>query len=140
MKHYFLDTNVLIDYLAQRQPFWADAAELMQAGVDKQAVLYVASLSFNNIYYILRRQITPNQARLLLAALEKMVTIVAVDAEGVRQAINGPFADVEDGMQHYAAVSVATIEALITRDLRDFKSSRLPILTPAQALAALPRS
>jgi predicted nucleic acid-binding protein len=61
MRHYFLDTNVVIDYLAQRQPFWPDAAELMQAGVAGEAKLYVSSLSFTNIEYILRGPLRHNR-------------------------------------------------------------------------------
>lgn len=137
MKHYFLDTNVLLDYLAERPPFWADAAELMQAGVDGQATLYVASLSFSNAYYVLRKQTNPALARSLMAKLAQLVVIVAVDATVVQLAITGPFPDFEDGLQHYAALSVPAIAALVTRDRRDFTGSTLPVLTPEQALAEL---
>lgn len=139
MRHYFPDTNVLLDYLAERPPFWADAAELMQTGVDGQTTLYVASLSFSNAYYVLRKQTNPERARALIAKLEKLVTIVPVDAAIVRQAITGPFPDFEDGLQHYAAASVPAIEAIITRNLRDFTNSTLPTLTPERALLDLSR-
>lgn len=137
MKHYFLDANVVMDYLAERPPFWADAAELMQASVDGEVTLYVASLSFNIIYYVLRKQTNAASARSLIANLEKLVAVVAVDGAAVRQAIAGPFLDFEDGLQHYAAAAVPTIEAIVTRNQRDFRSGNLPVLTPTQALAEL---
>lgn len=139
MKHYFLDTNVVIDYLAERPPFWTDAAELMQAGVDGETTLYVASLSFNIIYYVLRKQTNPQSARTLLANLEKLVTIVAVDAAAVRQAIVSPFTDFEDGLQYYAAAAMLAIEGIVTRNGQDFKNSASPVFTPAEALATLTR-
>ena len=139
MRHYFLDTNVVMDYLAQRQPFWADAAELMQASVDGEAALYVASLSFSTIYYVLRKHAGSTAARAAIMNFEKLVTVVAVDGAIVRQAISGPFSDFEDGLQHYAAVSVVTVNGIVTRNPRDFLNSALPVLMPSQALTALCR-
>ena len=137
MKHYFLDTHVVIDYLAEREPFWADAAELMQAGLDGQVRLYVASLSFANIYYTLRRATSAPQARGFVAKLAKLVEIVTVDASVIQQAINSAFTDFEDGIQYFAAAARPEIELIVTRDLRDFTASTLPVALPAQALRQL---
>jgi predicted nucleic acid-binding protein len=137
MRHYFLDTNVVVDYLAQRAPFWPDAAELMQAGLDGQARLYVASLSFTNIYYTLRKATTAAIARALVEKLAQLVEIVGVDAGVVQQALASSFTDFEDGVQHFSAMSVPVITAIVTRDLRDFSTSFLPVLSPAEALAEL---
>lgn len=139
MKHYFLDTNVVLDFLSRREPFAEAALAIFRAGLEKRAVLYVASLSFGNVYYVLRKQTNPQTARLLVAALEKLVTIVAVDAAVVRDAITGPFVDFEDGLHHYAAISLSAVEAIITRDLHDFANSILPTLVPEQALVELSR-
>ena len=137
MKHYFLDTNVVIDYLTQRAPFWPDAAELMQAGLDGQARLYVASLSFANIYYTLRRASTAAKARAVVGEVAQLVEIFGVDAGIIRQALASSFADFEDGIQHFAAVSVSAVTAIVTRDRKDFQTSLLPVMSPAEALANL---
>jgi predicted nucleic acid-binding protein len=137
MKHYFLDTNVVIDYLAQRPPFWPDAAELMQAGVNGEARLYVSSLSFTNIYYILRRATSAQQAWQLLWNLEQLVDIVTVDATTIRQALIMNAADFEDAVQYFAALSASSMSAIVTRDPKGFSLSDIPVLLPAQALAEL---
>ncbi len=137
MKHYSLDTNVVLDFLSRREPFAATALEIFWAGLEKRAVLYVASLSFSNVYYVLRKQTNPSAARSLVGALAKLVIIAAVDASVVQAAISSPFADFEDGLQHDAAASVLVIQAIITRDLHDFRASSLPVLTPEQALTEL---
>lgn len=94
----------------------------------------VASLSFSNVYYTLRKQLNPQAARALVAQLEKLVTVVAVDGTTVQQAITGPFPDFEDGLQYYAAISQPAISAILTRNGKDFRASMLPVLSPAQAL------
>ncbi|RZK13372.1 MAG: PIN domain-containing protein [Hymenobacter sp.] len=137
MKHYFLDTNVVLDFLARREPFAEAALAIFRAGLEKRATLYVASLSFSNLYYTLRKQTDPKTARALMAHLQSLVTVIAVDADTISQAITGPFADFEDAIQHYAAAAVPLIDAIITRDLRDFAPSTLPVLTPTQALTHL---
>lgn len=137
MKHYFLDTNVVLDFLARREPFAGAALEIFRAGLEQRATLYVASLSFSTVYYVLRRQTTPQLARSLVADLAQLVTVVAVDAAAVQQALTGPFPDFEDGLQHYAAVSVPAVEAIVTRNFRDFAGSTLPIFFPEQAVTHL---
>ena len=140
MRHYFLDTNVVLDFLARREPFAEAALEVFRAGLEKRATLYVASLSFSTVYYVLRKQANPQLARTLVANLEQLVTIVAVDAGAVQQAITGPFLDFEDGLQHCAAASVSAIEGIITRNVTDFETGTLPALTPIQALLHLSQS
>lgn len=137
MKHYFLDTNVVLDFLARREPFAEAALEIFRAGLERRASLYIASLSFSTIYYVMRKQTSPQAALAMVAKLAQLVTVVSVDATTVRQAITGPFPDFEDGIPHFAAASVATIEAIITRDAADFANSLLPVLMPAQALRQL---
>lgn len=137
MRHYFLDTNVVIDYLTQRPPFWPDAAELMQTSLDGQTRLYVASLSFANIYYTLRRASTAIKARAVVDELAQLVEIVGVDAGIIQQALASSFSDFEDGIQHFATLSVPAITAIVIRDRKDFQTSFLPIMSPAEALANL---
>ncbi len=98
MKHYFLDTNVMLDFLARRAPFAAAALEIFRAGLERRATLYVASLSFSTIYYVMRKQTSRQAALSMVARLEQLVTIVAVDAAAVQQAIAVPFPDFEDGI------------------------------------------
>lgn len=50
MKHIFMDTNVVIDFLANRQPFALDAAKLFNLGVDGKVILHILAVSYNNIY------------------------------------------------------------------------------------------
>ncbi|MBF9223583.1 type II toxin-antitoxin system VapC family toxin [Hymenobacter ruricola] len=137
MRHYLLDTNVLIDYLINREPFGRDAVELMEAGVSGEARFYVASLSFANIEYVTRRLTTAAHARLLLDRLMPMVEILSLNAAIIRQTLDSNFTDFEDGIQYFTALTEPAIAAIITRDPKGFRRSALPVLSVADALIEL---
>lgn len=80
MRHYFLDTNVVIDFLTRRGTFAAPAAQLFAAAVTGHATLYVAALSFSNTYYALRKENTPEERIDKLTKLARLVQVIAVDA------------------------------------------------------------
>ena len=137
MKHFFLDTNVILDALARRQPFAADAIQLFEAAAQRKVILYVTSLSFSNIHYILRRSIALERTVELLTELAQQVQIVAVDARAVQQALTASFPDFEDALQYFAATTIPDLDAIITRDPKGFRAGTLPVLAPAEAAARL---
>lgn len=136
MKHLFLDTNVVLDFLVRREPFAAPAADLFQLADERRIWFYVSSLSFSHLFYILRKIVGPETTRSLLPDISEVVTIVAVDSRNVRDALHSSFADFEDALQHYAACAEAepAMEALVTRDPKGFAASQISVLSPAEAL------
>lgn len=137
MKHLFLDTNVVIDFLAGREPFATDAAYLFDAAVDGSCRIYICALSFNNIWYILRQSLKDSPTIGLLNELEKMTVIAPVTQQVIRLALKGAFKDFEDAVQYFCALELNTIDAFITRNPKDFKNSELPVMSPAEAVAFL---
>lgn len=79
MHHFFLDTNVVFDYLGRREPNGAAAVALFQAAYEGKVTLYVASLSFSHTFYTLRKQVGAVLAREALRKLARLVRVVAVD-------------------------------------------------------------
>lgn len=137
MKHIFLDTNVIIDFLAGREPFATDAAYLFDAVVAGTCKIYVCALSFNNIWYVLSQTLKDVRTIELLKELEKMTLIASVTQEIIRQALDGKFKDFEDAIQYFCALELGIIDAVVTRNSKDFKNSELPIMSPAEAVAFL---
>lgn len=137
MRHIFLDTNVIIDFLAGREPFATDAAYLFDAAVSGTCKIYVCALSFNNIWYILNQTLKDTRTIGLLKELEKMTLIAPVTQKIIRQALDGKFKDFEDAVQYFSAQGLGIIDALVTRNSKDFKNSELPIMSPAEAVAFL---
>jgi len=137
MKHLFIDTNVVIDLLTQRQPFSALALNLFKSASEKQARLYVSALSCANIYYIIRRFKTREEALQNLHEPQDLVEIINVDGKIIGNAIASGFNDFEDAIQYHCALSNPSIEAIVTRNQKDFKKSTIPVLTVEEVLGNL---
>ena len=137
MRHFFLDTNVLLDFLARREPFGAVAAQLVEASAQKRVTLYVSSLSFSHIDYTLRKSITAPERLYRMAQLSGLVEIAPVDRAVIEAALASGFADFEDAIQYDAARAIPAIEAIVTRDPRGFATGQLPVLSPTEALRQL---
>ncbi len=137
MKHFFVDTNVLLDLLGKREPFGVLAAQLLDMAVNREVTLYVSALSFSHIDYILRKTMAAPERLYKMARLASVLTIISIDRTVIEAAFNLGFTDFEDGLQYCAARTVPAIEAIVTRDPKGFASGTLSILTPAAALAQL---
>lgn len=144
MKHWFLDTNVLIDFLTDRQPFAEAANDIFRLAHAGRVKLYVASLSFSTAFYLLRRSlaatgvVNPSAvAQQTLATIKPLLTVVAVDDDTVSGALRANFPDFEDALQSFAAQAVPAIDLLVTRNGKDFRLGSVPIADPATALRSL---
>lgn len=137
MRHLFLDTNVLLDFILKRDSFGPAAHQLFLAAEADEVVLYAAALSFSHIYYTLRKTNPPAERILVLTALANSVNIIPLTRPVVEAALTLGFPDFEDGLQYCAARLVPAIEAIVTRDPKGFAAGTLPVLLPLEALARL---
>ena len=134
MKHLFLDTNVLIDFLADRKPYSLDVAKLFNYSIKNKVVLYVAAVSYNNIYYILRRSLSHFETIKILSELQDWTEIIDVNKEVIKKSLKSEFKDFEDAIQYNCAKAMIKTDCIVTRDTKDFKTSSLPIFTSKEAL------
>ena len=134
MRHFFIDTNVLIDYLSGREPFADDAAALFNLAFTGRVVLYAASISFSNCYYIINRQYRGLNARQLLADMLPWLTVTDVSGTVIAQGLASGFADFEDALQYFSARANPLVEAIVTRNVKDFGQADIPVMEPALAV------
>jgi len=134
MKNIFLDTNVLIDFFADRKPFSLEAAKLFNHSFKKNINIYISAVSYNNIYYILRQSCSHNETIKMLTELNEWTDIIDVSKDIIKKSLKSEFKDVEDAIQYNCAKSMSKIDFIVTRDTKDFKSSSLPVLTPKEAV------
>ncbi len=132
-----IDTNILLDFLLQREPFRQDAEELFQAIDSGQIIGYVTATTLTDIFYIARRHTRSiEQAR--QAVLETLIVMVVcpVNRAILESALASSIADFEDAVQIACAVSQG-LEAILTRDTQDFANSTIPVLSVRQLLEQL---
>ena len=129
-----LDTNVLLDVLARREPFYEAAARIWSLAEHNQIEAFVSAISFNNVYYIVRKAAGKEKADQALCALRDLFTPVPLDARLINQSIDAPIDDFEDGVQYHSA-SRMEADCLVTRDPDGFPAIGVPILSPREFLA-----
>jgi len=130
----FLDTNVILDVLADRRPYADDASAVLSLMEKGEAQGFVAAHAVTTIFYLLHKELGPKRARKALVDLLKLVRVVPVDHDRLLQALAMDWNDPEDAVQ---AACAAKTEAdfLITRNQDDFKAADVPVRSPAEFLA-----
>jgi len=137
MKKVFIDTNIVIDLLSRRVPFYEEAAELFSLADKKQIELAVSSLTIANISYILLRQMDSNKVKSVLRKLRLILRVLPLDDKIIGLALNDEaFLDFEDGLQFFAALEDEQ-DLIVTRNLKDFKNSKLPSMTAKQFIETI---
>lgn len=131
----FLDTDVALDHLADCQPFAEYAHRILALAELGKLTVCVSSLSFSNLYYILRKPKGHAATLTLLAKLKLLVRVSAVGEAEIQSALSSDFKDFEDAIQHFTAKTEAGISMIVTRNKSDFSTGELPVLTPDEFLA-----
>lgn len=133
---FYIDTNVLIDFLADRKPFSESATTLFDLAVKKKIKLYISAISYNNIYYILQRENKSHKKTIaLLELLSEDCQILDATKTILQSAMRSDFKDFEDAIQYYSAKGQVGINAIVTRNPKDFAVKDLAILSPDEAIS-----
>ena len=134
MNRLFVDTNIVIDLLAKREPFCNDASELFSLADKGKLRLAVSSLTIANTHYILSKLKSPKEARSILRKFKVLVKVLALNDKIINLSlIDEGFSDFEDGLQYYTSLE-NNQEIIITRNLRDFKNSKILVMTAKEFL------
>ena len=125
-----IDTNVLLDFIAIREPFYPDALRIIDACDRKILHGCMAAHSIPNIYYILRKDVSASDRREILSALCEILTVEALSRDVIMNALHdNDFTDFEDCLQAQCA-SAFGADFIITRNTDDFTHSYVPAITP----------
>ena len=132
-----LDTNILLDVLGRRQPFFADSARVWTLVEDGQVEGVVSALSLANIFYVIRRLAGAEPARKAVRIVHDLFGMVALDDRVMKDAVNSKMADFEDAIQYFSAIC-AKADCLVTRNTKHFPAAGLAIMTPDEFLERRP--
>ncbi len=137
MKRLFIDTNILIDLLAKREPFYEETAMLFSLADKKLIEISVSSLTIANTAYTVLRQKNSREAKSIIRKLRLIVRVLSLDDKIVGLALNDElFSDFEDGLQYFTAIE-NNQDIILTRNLKDFRNSKLPVMTARQFLETI---
>jgi predicted nucleic acid-binding protein len=134
MEKVFVDTDIILDLLSERDPFYVHSATLFSKADKGEIKLFVSLLSFANLNYMLSRQYNADQARKKLLKFKTLVTVLAVNDKIIDLALSSDFRDFEDGIQYFTSIE-NSVKIILTRNLRDFKTSEIPVMTAEQFLS-----
>lgn len=130
----FVDTNVLLDVIAKREPFYADSATIWTLSETGRIEGLVSAITFTNLFYVVRKLADAKTARRVMILLRESFTPTPCDASVLNLAIDSDFKDFEDAVQYYSAVQ-ANADCMVSRNPNDFpRGADCPILTPSEFL------
>jgi predicted nucleic acid-binding protein len=134
MDKVLIDTDIILDFFFDRQPFSEHAAKIFSLCELKLIQGFVTPVIYSNVYYLLRQTAKHEKVIEKLNQLITITDVLIMDKNVVVQALNSKFKDFEDALQNYTAINSGDIDVILTRNIKDFKNSDLGVLTPENYL------
>jgi predicted nucleic acid-binding protein len=130
----FIDADVVIDFFSDREPHANPASELFEMNEQGNVMLFLSAISVNNIYYIVRKFLGHKKTIEVIETLTEMVEIIGTSKIEIIQALKNDFSDFEDSIQYSTALNIKDLDAIITKNVKDYKNSSIAVMTPLNFL------
>lgn len=131
-----IDANIILDVLLNRPMFVKDSSMIWKLCETQQMKGYLSTLTYANIMYIMRKQLTPEQIQEIFCKLKLIFEFADFSPAVLERAVNMKWKDFEDAIQSATAESVHA-DYIITRNIKDFKQSKVMALMPSELLARI---
>lgn len=138
MQKVFLDTNIVIDFLGERIPFYESSAKVMTLADQKKIQLFASPVTIVNAHYILSKYENPKSALEKIRKFKILCGIALMDNEVIEKAVNAGFNDFEDAMQYFCAIN-SGCSVILTRNEKDFKNALIPVMDAGSFLKTFKR-
>ncbi len=133
MEKIFVDTNIILDWLGRREPYFKYAKALFKKAEDGDIEVLISTMSYISTEYILRKQIGEEKAKQALAGIRTITSACNSGAKEIDLALISSMKDFEDAFQYYSAVNNEA-KVIITRNPKDFSDSKLPVMSAEEYL------
>lgn len=130
MNKFFLDANIVVDLIQDRKPFNKDAAQVLLLATANKAELFISTLSIPIIHYLTKKHLEEKILREAIDNILKYINVIALDYEIIQKSLKSNHKDLEDAMQIFCAHRITDLDAIITRNLKDFSTSEITVLAP----------
>jgi predicted nucleic acid-binding protein len=133
LKKIFFDTDVILDVSIEREMDINDSVKVMNLIENDVHKGYTSSIIFSNIYYVQRKLVGHEISIKFLKNLRSLLTVLNVDDFIIQKALDSEFSDFEDAIQYFTALENG-MNCIITRNVKDYKKSTIPVYTPTEIL------
>lgn len=130
MKKIFVDTNIIVDLVADRRPYSKFAIEIFSKAEGKKVKLYTSSHSIATTHYLLKKYIGEKELRDVLYYLLDYIHVIPVDLDVIKKGLKSKHKDFEDAIQMLCAFSIEKMDCIVTRNIKDFRDCEIPVFTP----------
>jgi predicted nucleic acid-binding protein len=137
MKNIVIDTDVVLDFFLDREPFSENAAKILSLCEKKEITGFVTPVIVSNVYYLLSQKGKQEKVIEKLKTLLSLLEILTIDKNSIMVALDSDFKDFEDALQNYAAELNGKIDIIVTRNTKDYKKSELGIMNPEDFLKSI---
>jgi len=137
MDKILIDTDVILDFFFDRKPFSEEATKILILCEKKSVVGFITPVMISNIYYLLRKTAKHEKVIESLKMLMNIVEVATINKQTILNALNSEFKDFEDALQNFSAQDEKGIKVVITRNIKDYKTSNLSVMTPESYLKAI---
>lgn len=133
MHSIFIDSDIILDLFAKREPHYIHAAKLFTLIDRKEVIAYTSPLVFANIHYILSKLASKTLALQNLRKLKSLIKMLPVDEKIIEFSLSSDFKDFEESIQYFVA-KTNNIKFLITRNIKDYKKAKITVCTAEEFL------
>lgn len=130
MDKILIDTDVILDFFFDRQPFSEFATTIISWSEKKQIEGFITPVICSNVYYLLRQTAKHEKVIEKLTQLLTIVDVIQMDRQIIISALTSDFNDFEDALQNFAAIQQGDINVILTRNIKDYKKSKIGVMTP----------
>jgi predicted nucleic acid-binding protein len=132
----FIDTNIMLDLLGERIQFYDSIAKIATLADNGQVTLIVSALSYSTVSYFLTKFENSEIAKTKLRKFKVVSKICDLDELIIEKGLNSNFSDFEDSLQYFSALK-SDCSIIITRNAKDFKESKIPVMTAKEYLMSI---
>jgi len=132
----FIDTNIMLDLLGERIPFYDSIAKIATLSDKGEVYLIVSALSYSTVFYLLSKYESKDKVMEKLRKFKIISEVAGVDETIIEKGLNSTFTDFEDSLQYFCALK-SDCDALITRNQKDFKESTIPVFSADEYLMSI---
>jgi predicted nucleic acid-binding protein len=134
MDNVLIDSDVILDFFFDREPFAEYASEIFILCENKKINGFTTPVIISNVYYLLTKIAKHDVVIAKLKQLLSIIEIAEISKEVIIDALNSKFKDFEDAIQNYAAENNNSIDIILTRNIKDYQKSKLAVFSPEMYL------